>query len=89
MAEVVSSQPLTAEARVDARFSPSGTCAGHSGTGTGFSPSSSVLPCQYYSTVTLHTLIIISGINNSPVCGRIVITLIFHNEHFPSNGTNC
>jgi hypothetical protein len=55
MAQVVSRRPLTAEARVLALVIP---CGGQSGTGTGFSPSSSVFPCQYHSTIALQTHII-------------------------------
>jgi hypothetical protein len=47
MAQVVSCRPLTAEARVRVQVNPCGSCDGQSGTGTGFSPSSSVFPCQY------------------------------------------
>jgi hypothetical protein len=42
MAQVVSRRPLTEEAQVHARVNPCGICGGQSGTGTGFSPSSSV-----------------------------------------------
>jgi hypothetical protein len=46
MAQAVSRRPLTAEARVRSRVSPCGICGGQSGIGTGFSPSTSVFPCQ-------------------------------------------
>jgi hypothetical protein len=58
MAQVVSRWPLTAEARVHARFNPCGICGKQSGIGTGFSPISSVFPCQHHSTVVLQTHII-------------------------------
>jgi hypothetical protein len=58
MAKVVSRRPPTAEAWVRARVNPCGICVGQSGTGTGFSPSSSIFPCQYHSTVALQTHII-------------------------------
>jgi hypothetical protein len=58
MAQVVSRRPLTAEARVRAQVNPCGICGGQSGTGTRFSLSSSVFPCQYYSSVALQTHII-------------------------------
>jgi hypothetical protein len=46
MAQTVSRQPLTAEARVR---SPCEICGGKSGIGIRFYPSTSVFPCQYHS----------------------------------------
>jgi hypothetical protein len=55
MAQAVSCQPLTAESWVCTWVYPCGICGVQSGTGTGFSLSSSVFPCQYHSSVILHT----------------------------------
>ena len=49
-AQAVSRRSLTAEARARSRVGPCGICGGRSGTGTGFSPSTSVFPCQFHST---------------------------------------
>jgi hypothetical protein len=50
MAQAVSHRPPTAKARVRSRVSPCGICGEQNGTGTGFSPSTSVFPCQFHST---------------------------------------
>ena len=52
MAQEVSRRPLTEEARDLSRVSPRGNYGGQSGTGTGFSPRTSVLPCQFHSIGT-------------------------------------
>ena len=70
-AQAVSRQPLTAEARVRSRVSPCEIC-GQGGTGTRFSPSTSVFPCQLLSTGApllgkMEQLIIfIKGLHNKP-----------------------
>jgi hypothetical protein len=51
MAQPASRRLLTAEDRVRSRVSPCGICGGQCGTGTGFSLSTSVFPCHFYSTV--------------------------------------
>jgi hypothetical protein len=61
-------RPLTAEAQVRDRVKPCGICNGQSGNGTGFSPSSTAFPCQYHSTVVLHTHHL--GMDNRPFGGR-------------------
>jgi hypothetical protein len=50
MAQAVSRWSLTAEARVRSQVNPCGICVGKSGTGTCFSPSTLVFPCQFYFT---------------------------------------
>jgi hypothetical protein len=50
MAQAVSRRPHTAEARVRPLLSLYGISGGQSGTGTGFSPSTWVFSCQFYST---------------------------------------
>jgi hypothetical protein len=55
MAQVISRRPLTAEDRVRTRVNPCGIYGGQSVTGSGFSPSSSVFPCQYIIPVALQT----------------------------------
>jgi hypothetical protein len=51
MAQAVSRRPLTAEARVRSRIGPCGICGGQSGTGTGYSPSTSVFPDHFIPPV--------------------------------------
>jgi hypothetical protein len=67
MGRAVSRRPPTADARVQSQVSPCGLCDGQSGTGTGFSQSTSVFPCQFHST-------------GAPLLGKgqkIIIIIIF------------
>jgi hypothetical protein len=50
MAQAVSRRTPIAEVLVQSRVGPCGICGGQSGTGTGFSPSTSFYPCQFHST---------------------------------------
>jgi hypothetical protein len=61
MAQAVSRRPLNAEARVRARINPCEICGGQSGTGAGFSPTSSVLRCQHIIPPSLSKLISSGG----------------------------
>jgi hypothetical protein len=57
MAKAVSYQPLTTESRIQTRASPFGICGGQSGTGTGFSLSTSVPP-RHHSTNAAYSFIL-------------------------------
>jgi hypothetical protein len=76
----VSRPPLAAETQVRSPVSPCRICGGQSGTGTGFSPSTSVFPCQFRSTGVSITrknekklIIFITGLHNKlQGCGASV-----------------
>jgi hypothetical protein len=57
MAHVVSCQPLTMGAQVEFQARPCGIHGAQRRTWTGFSPSTSVFPCQYHSTIGPYSFI--------------------------------
>ena len=57
MIQAVSRRHLKAEARVRFQDTAFQIYSEHSGIGTGFSPSASVFPCQYHSTITPYSFI--------------------------------
>jgi hypothetical protein len=55
MIQAVSRRYLKAEPRVHARVCQCGICCGQISNGTGCPPNYSAFPCQYHSTVAVHT----------------------------------
>jgi hypothetical protein len=83
MAQSVIRRPPTAEAQVRSWVSPCGIWGGQSGTGTGFSPSTSVFPYQFHSTgvpllgkaqkIIIIIVIFFTGLHKKPQgCGASV-----------------
>jgi hypothetical protein len=50
MVQAVSHWPLITGVQVQSQANPRGICGGQSGTKTGYSPRTSVFPCQHHST---------------------------------------
>ena len=51
VAQAVRPRLLTTETAFRCEVRPCGICGAPSGTGTGFSPTTSIFPCQYHSTI--------------------------------------
>jgi hypothetical protein len=70
VAQGLSRRCLNAQARVRDHVSTYEVCDEQSGTGIGFCPSYSVFPCQYHSTMDLHTHISSVDEQLCPFVGR-------------------
>jgi hypothetical protein len=73
--EAVSCQLLTAEVRFRAQDSTCGISDGHSVSGTGCFPRSSVFPCQYHSSVPPQCHASSAGVANKPFSGLSFIQI--------------
>jgi hypothetical protein len=71
MAQAVSRRPFTVEVRVYGRARPCWIYSGQSGTGAGYSPSSSNFPCQCHSTVALHSRVSSGGWTIGPLVAAV------------------
>jgi len=75
-----SNWPLVMEARDRYQVSQCEICGGQSGPGTGFSPSISVLPCQYHFTnalIHLHLLVALTETTNMSRLGIFQKAMLF------------
>jgi hypothetical protein len=70
MPQVVTCQPVTAEAHVQSQASICRICGGKSGNGTGFSPSTSVFAYRYHSTNASY---LITHLCSSVLCEWILL----------------
>ena len=86
IAQGVSRWPLAAKARSRSQVSPCEVCGGQSGTGTGFYPSTSVIPCQYHSIIALYLFIRHSGSINFAVGSTVKLHTHRHTPtHTPTH----
>jgi hypothetical protein len=69
MAQSVSSRPLTTEVRFQARLSPFGICGRKVALGQILSELFA-FPCEYHTTVALHSYIYHLGVTNRHINGR-------------------
>jgi hypothetical protein len=95
MAQAVNRWLLTVEARVRARVFPCGICGVQNGTGTDFSPSSSVFACQYYLYITWGTVAAVQRHRLTPttwttwhcfiIISSSLVTVLFPGTSLPEN----